>query len=61
MEVGAYVCGYSVALFFFFSFCFMLLEMTVLLTFTAHNQRRNATIRGPRHFLRSGPLPFDLK
>ena len=24
-------------------------------------QRRNATIRGPRHFLRSGPLPSDLK
>jgi len=27
----------------------------------AHGQRRNATIRGPRHFLRSGPLPSDLK
>jgi len=24
-------------------------------------QRRTATIRGPRHFLRSGPLPSDLK
>ena len=24
-------------------------------------QKRNATIRGPRHFLRSGPLPSDLK
>jgi len=24
-------------------------------------QRRNATIRGHRHFLRSGPLPSDLK
>jgi len=27
----------------------------------SHNQRRNATIRGTRHFLRSGPLPSDLK
>ena len=24
-------------------------------------QRRNASIRGPRHFLRSGPLPSDFK
>jgi len=24
-------------------------------------QRRNVTIRAPRHFLRSGPLPSDLK
>jgi len=30
-------------------------------TMGAHGQRRNATIRGPRHFLRSGPLPSDLK
>jgi len=27
----------------------------------AEQQRRNVTIRGPRHFLRSGPLPSDLK
>jgi len=58
MEVGAYVCGYSVVLFFFFSFCFMLLEITVLLTFTAHNQRRNATIRAPVTFLGQGPSPL---
>ena len=27
----------------------------------ARKQRRNATIRGPRHFLGSGPLPSDSK
>jgi len=27
----------------------------------ARKQRRNATIRGPRHFLGSGPVPSDLK
>jgi len=30
-------------------------------SFLPCSQRRNATIRGPRHFLRSEPLPSDLK
>ena len=32
-----------------------------ILRYISAAERRNATIRGPRHFLRSGPLPSDLK
>jgi len=39
----------------------MVLTTTSKPTNVLSYQRRNATIRGPRHFLRSGPLPSDLK
>jgi len=36
-------------------------SQSVGLHITDRTQRRNANIRGPRHFLRSRPLPSDLK